>query len=375
MDKTQDVILGVLSGPGYVFKYPGLEAYLESLSRCGYTGRKVMLVWNISPVAREALLRFGFELVDINPWPSDKFFHARMRLAYEYLSKHKDEFRFVFWFDIKDFIFQSDPSVWMEKNIGKYELIGSTECMTIEQEETNQIWALTILGEERYQEIKDEEVINGGTWAGKSSTMTEVFRQVSLGCQTYDGPYPPCQIWINYVMRQKPFKDVLYIPRWSEGFAACLHPMWWVGAREKCKPYLRDEAPVLDLHRCILYAGGKSSPNNLCVKFTNRWGKDGPVRIETFEDSLQGVECVTDPKTKSFCVVHGYDRDWSLKELFEYKYRFGKKFDLEEYKDLKKAQAVNMRSAFKRQLRSPDVKNSNSGGLVPHTPRVFRRHP
>lgn len=374
MDKTQDVVMGVLSGPGYVFKYPGLEAYLESLSRCGYTGRKVMLVWNINPVARQALLQHDFELVEINPWPSEPFFHARMRLAWEYLKEHHKEFRFVFWFDIKDFIFQTDPSLWMEGHRGQSELIGSTECVTIEQEETNQIWARAILGEERYQEIKDEEVINGGTWAGTSEAMTEVFEKVHLGCKTYAGPYPPCQIWINYVMRQNQFKQVLRIPRWSEGFAACLHPVWWVGARDKCRPYLRDKAPMIHLATCMLHPGTVSNPLNESIEFNNHWGKDKLLSMVPYsEGATKGVECISNPSNKPFSVVHGYDRDWAVKELFEFKYRFGESYTFTEFKEFKDKQAANLRAMFKRPLRSPDVKNSNSRGNLPQTTRVFRR--
>jgi len=325
MDSTQDLILGVLSGSGYVFRYPGIEAYVESLKRCGYKGRKVMIVWNISPIARQRLLDNGFEIVDLYPnWPSEPFFHARMRVCWEYLRDHSEEFRYVFWFDIKDFIFQSDPSVWMEKHIGNHTLVASTECVAISQEETNKMWAQTILGEEKYQEIKDEEVINGGTWAGKSETMAEVFHQVHLGCVTYKGPYPPCQIWINYVMRQSPFKEGLYIPRWSEGFAACLHPCWspW---RVVCWPNMLDPHPTLDLNTVLLYPGTVANPDNPMVPFNGDWGRSIPLKLEKVADPLNGVEITEEHANDPFCVVHGYDRDWTLKSLFEYKYQFDAK--------------------------------------------------
>ena len=375
MNSEQDLILGVLGGTWVGFSYPGIEAYVESIKRSGFLGRKVMLVWGIRPEVRVKLVEYDFELVDL-PQPSDSFFHARMRVAWEYLKDHHKEFRFVFWFDIKDFVFQTDPSVWMEENIGSSKLIGSTECVTIEQEETNQIWARAILGEDKYQEIKDEEVINGGTWAGTAEAMTEVFGEVHRGCQTYSGPYPPCQLWINYVMRQKQFKSLLRIPRWSESFAACLHPVWWVGAREKCRPYLRDQAPMLHLSTCTLYPGSGTNPLHESVEFNNRWGQDKPLSIiSAASGPMMGVECVVSPTKKPFAVVHGYDRDWAVKEIFEFKYRFGKQFNLEEFKLFKDKQTTNMRAMFKRPLRSPDAKNSNSCGHLSQSSRVFRRNP
>jgi hypothetical protein len=332
MNSTQDLILGVLGTKWCGFKYPGVEAYLVSIERSGFRGRKIMIVFDIRPEVREKLIEYGFELIDV-PSPRDPFFHARMRLAWEYLKNHQKEFRYIFWLDIKDLVLQSDPSVWMEQNIGSDSIIGSTECVTIQQEETNQIWARAILGEDKYKEIKDTEVINGGTWAGVSEAMTEVFHAVHLMIYSYQGPYPPCQIAINYILRSKAFIDRLRIPRWSEGFASCLHPMWWSGARAKCRPYLRDSPPVLDINTALLYPGTKSDPRNHSVSFNDSWGKDKSLSVVPSTDPQYGVECVVFPKNNPFAIVHGYDRDWALKSLFEFKYRFEGDFDLQEFKE------------------------------------------
>lgn len=356
VNKTQDLILGVLSGTQYTLAYPGVEAYIESIKRSGFSGRKVMLSWNLNPVAKFHLEENGFEVISLSPWPPDEFFHARMRLAWEYLKDHHEEFRYVFWLDIKDLVLQSDPSIWMEENIGEYKIVGSTECVTIEQEETNQMWAKTILGEDKYQEIKNEEVINGGTWAGESEIMTEVFHQVYQGTKDYIGPYPPCQIWINYVLRQKPFVDELYIPRWSEGFAACLHPCWspW---RTVCWPNMRDKHPVLDLSTCTLYPGTEFNVNNPMIGFNNfndytsPWLPSKSMEFVTPISPLGGIECVTEPTTKPFSIVHGYDRDWNMRELFEYKYKFNNSYTWEKFREIKAEQLSKERQPFRRALR------------------------
>jgi hypothetical protein len=360
MDRTQDVILGVLTGQQYLFKYPGIEAYVESIRRSGFTGRKVMLSWNLNPTTRETLVKYGFEVIDLLPWPPERFFHARMRVAWEYLRDHHKEFRYVLWLDIKDLVLQTDPSIWLENHIKNYKLIGSTECVTIEQEETNQLWAKSILGEDKYQEIKNEEVINGGTWAGDSEAMTEVFHQVHLGCQTYSGGFPPCQIWINYVMRQSPFKQVLHIPRWAEGFAACLHPCWspW---RTPCWPYMRDPHPVLHLDSCVLYPGLALNPDHRMLAFNNRdnferaWiHNKGMQIIKASSGCLQGIELIDVPNNKPFSIVHGYDRDYNTREMFEFKYRFHRDFDWEAFKREKADLMANVRPEFRR-LRDPKI--------------------
>jgi hypothetical protein len=366
MDATQDVILGVLGTQWERTRPGGLESYLESIKRSGFTGRKVMIVWDIHPSTRLALSSAGFELVDV-PATREAFFHARMRVCWEYLKEHSKEFRYIFWLDIKDLVIQSNPSVWMENNIGDAKLIGSTECVAIKHEETNKLWAQSILGEEKYQEIKDEEVINGGTWAGESEVMTEVFHQVHLGCQAYTGGHPPCQIWINYVMRQSPFKEVLRIPRWSENFAACLHPMWspW---RVPCRPYLKDRPPVLSLRTGLLHPGTVIDTANQLIEFNPAWGRSRKlVTISAMYGNMAGVECVPSPSNSPFCIVHGYDRDWDMKEVFEYKYRTDS-FSLSQYR-LQQSIPEHARG-----LRRPHVESTDSNYKLSQAPRVFKRN-
>jgi len=317
MNSTQDCILGVLSGTKYVLKYEGIEAYLVSIKKSGFKGRKVMIVWNIHPIARKLLQEYGFELIDVKSKShNESFFHARIRVAQEYLGNHYKEFRYIFWLDIKDVVLQSDPSIWMEENIGNYKLVGSTECVTIEQEETNQLWARDVLGKDRYEEIKNEEVINGGTFAGEAKLIAELFHQTYLITKEYSGPHPPCQPAINYVFRQHPFSDHLYIPRWSKSFATCLHPVWSWSAREKLRFYLRDKPPVLNMETGILYPGTISDPKNDMIAF-NRYSLE---IISAEAGPMIGCECVKSTNTKPFAIVHGYDRDWQIRELMESKY-------------------------------------------------------
>ena len=376
MDKTHDLILGVLGGSWVgAYGYPGVEDYLVSIKRSGFTGRKIMLAWNIRTEVRQKLTEYGFEIVDL-PQPAEPFFIARMRVCWEYLKDHFTEFRYIFWLDIKDLVVQTDPSVWMEENIGEHKLIASTECVSIEREETNQIWAREILGEEKYFSIMGEEVINGGTWAGDSETMTEVFHKVHLECKDYKGPFPPCQITINWVMRQTPFKEVLHIPRWSEGFAACLHPMWWVGSRFKCWDWLKDKHPVFDLTTATLYPGvGEPREENQWIEFNPNCPtlyKTRKINICPNLNPLLGVECVSDLRTKPFVVVHGYDRDLDMRAFFDYKYRFSGKFDLEALLRENEEIVKNL-PVPRRGLRRTNNEGVIGNSKLPHSGRVFKR--
>lgn len=346
--------------------YPGIEAYVESIKRSGFTGRKIMLCWGIRTDTRMTLLQYGFEVIEL-PQPRDPFFHARMRVCDQYLEEHRQEFRYIFWLDIKDLILQNDPSVWMETNLGDHNIVAATEPIPIKTEETNWLWARNILGESRAAEIKDCLVLNGGVMAGKADAMAEFFHQTHLLCYPYGGPYPPCQISMNYVLHTM-LHEGLYIPSWSEGFAACLHPCHspW---RTPCWPHMRDPHPVLDINTCTLHAGTTPNSSNPMVVFNPNWGVDRKIIIEPVSQPLLGLECEAHPRGKAFSIVHGYDRDWDVKSLFEFRYRFGCEFNLAAYKAWNATMPTQRRG-----LRSIRRERITGDSVLPQQGRVFKRN-
>jgi len=370
MNSTQDVILGVLGTHWERTRAGGVNTYLESIRRSGFLGRKVMIVFDIHPDTRKDLLRYGFELQEV-PTPAEPFFVARVRLVWEYLRDHYKEFRFVHWLDVKDLVLQNDPSIWLEKNIGKSSIVASSEPVPIHTEETNWMWAKTILGESKASEIAHCLVINGGTFSGTAEALKEIFYQTHLLCKDYTGGYPPCQISMNYVMHTM-LKNELYIPYWSEGYAVCGHPIWspW---RMPCWRNMRDPHPVLEVNTCVVHAGTEPNNKNPMILFDDNWGVN--TRLQIVEDShpLRGIECVENPKGKVFSIFHGYDRNWLLKSMFEFKYREGTDFNLDAFKKWNENTSQEVPKA-RRGLRRAKIETLNSCSQLPQPGRVFRRH-
>jgi len=348
MDARNDVIIGVFAN--YGFTYPGIESYMVSIARSGFQGRKVLLVWNLGIPVRNMLTRWGYELIDVDPPAKEtkalpvNFFIHRIKVVAEYLRMHHRDFRFVFWLDIKDLILQNDPSLWMEKHKGDARIIASTECVTLEQEETNNKWILDVCGTEVHSWLKDHEVINGGTFAGDAIVMAAVFGNVYEFIRDYKGEYPACQPAINYVLRTKPFIDDLRIPRWSEGFAACLHPMWAQGMRhgfpwnprDLCRPFLRDVPPALDFNKRLLYARTKTNPDNMGLLYQT-FGQSIDFAFTPHNHPTYGIELIDATEQDiPFSIVHGWDRDPGMAHFFTEAYSFDRLHVLTEvYRDYK----------------------------------------
>src|SRR5579863_659430 len=218
MTDEQDVILGVFANFG--FEYPGIEQYMVSIARSGYRGRKVLLCWNVQPPVRNMLIRWGYELVFVEPPAKEtkelpvNFFIHRIKVVAEYLAAHKNEFRYVYWLDIKDLVLQTNPSRWMEQHKGDEKIIASTECVTLDQEETNKKWILDVCGSFAPNLLLDKEVINGGTFAGEAVIMADVFKYTYDLIRDYKGEWPACQPTLNYVLHCHPdIAPYVRIPR------------------------------------------------------------------------------------------------------------------------------------------------------------------
>jgi hypothetical protein len=335
MTDEQDLILGVFANFG--FEYPGIEQYMVSIARSGYRGRKVLLCWNVQPPVRNMLIRWGYELVAVEPPAKEtkelpvNFFIHRMKVVAEYLAAHKNEFRYVYWLDIKDLILQTNPSRWMEQHKGDAKIIASTECVTLGQEETNKKWILDVCGSYAPNLLLDKEVINGGTFAGESAIMADVFKYTYDLIANYKGEWPACQPTLNYVLHCHPdIAPYVRIPRWTEGFAACLHPMWAAGKkmeidwnpRDLCRPNLRDVPPAYDMNKKLLYAREKNDPTNVGVGYI-AWGKPLNYLFCRENNPMFTIELIeSKPTDVPFCIVHGWDRDAGMKHLFQENYSF-----------------------------------------------------
>jgi hypothetical protein len=109
------------------------------------------------------------------------------------------------------------------------------------------------------------------------------------------------------------------------------------------------------------------------IRFNDIWGIDTRMQIEPNSYPLRGIECAEKPQGKAFSVFHGYDRNWLLKSMFEFKYREGSDFNLEEFKrwneELTLRQPPERRGL--RRLSREGIAISNQ---LPHPGRVFIRH-
>lgn len=297
LDETNDLLLGVFANQGFDW----IEAYMASSKTCGFKGHKILLVWNLKPDVRQKLIEYGFELVDVsgsgnsNDWHTmhKNFYEHRDVLAYNFIKERGHEFRYILWMDIRDLLFQSNPSTWLEHNLGDKKLVIATESYLIKNEQCNDDWCRKIFDAETYSSVREEEALNGGTFAGTPDVMLEVFRRtIEIASKTNEIAE---QAALNLIAREPEFKDITLIPRLEKGFAVVGY-----GFGNLNKSLLLDPYP--ELREGVLYPQGKLEP--FCI--VHQYDRNREWKKPVGSKHLVGL---TKPKQGRYA-ADGLTQDW-----------------------------------------------------------------
>src|SRR6056300_213640 len=111
---------------GCITKYSptDIKPYVESIEKSGFRGNKMMLVYNVPQKTIDYLKSFGWDL--FGSTLEEHIIIQRFRDAYKLLENFQNET--IIWTDVKDVIFQKDPTSWIEKNMNK-EILSLSECI------------------------------------------------------------------------------------------------------------------------------------------------------------------------------------------------------------------------------------------------------
>ena len=99
---------------GCITKYrpEDIKPYVESIEQSGFKGRKVMMVYDIPQETIDYLKSKEWELYQNEL--QQHIILQRFRDIYKLLEQFPNET--IIWTDVKDVIFQSDPTKWIEEN-------------------------------------------------------------------------------------------------------------------------------------------------------------------------------------------------------------------------------------------------------------------
>jgi len=257
---------------GCITKY-GIEQirpFVESIDMSGFAGEKLMLVYDISQDTIEYLTNKGWLIVQSEP--QQHIILQRFRDMYSLL--HQYETDVIIWVDVKDIVFQKDPTNWLNMWMRK-DILAFSESLKFGDEEWARLNAGTSFPME-WEWLQNEEIYCAGTIVGKKEAIGDLFIDIYRWSLTTSNPQQLAdQAAYNILIHMHQWKDKVQFVKQQEGFAAQLH-----------------------------------------LKL-----KKGDILPYTEELSTIDGNEIKNSKGELYTLVHQYDRNEELKQLIENKYK------------------------------------------------------
>jgi hypothetical protein len=166
----KDLIVGCATN----YDWSKLKYWVNSINESGFTGDKVLVLMNCDKETVGKITDAGFSIIGFNQdkdgnltYQSNLMVHVE-RFVHIYKILAKNDYRFVITTDVKDVIFQKNPSEWLEKNLPDSEdLIFSSESMKYKDEPWGRQNLIECFGEGIYEDFKNNTIFNVGVLAGR----------------------------------------------------------------------------------------------------------------------------------------------------------------------------------------------------------------
>jgi len=223
---------------GCITKYSpeDIKPYVESINKCGYQGKKIMLVYDVPDSTTKYLTDNGWEI--FHSVLGQHIILQRFIDAYSLLAQYPDEI--VIWTDVKDVIFQKDPTEWIKNNKQK-EILAFSECVRFKDDS----WAVTNAGTSFPMEwpwLQDKISYCAGTIVGDSFALKDLFIDIYRWSLTTSNPEQLSdQAAYNILINLNHFKENVQFVTQEEGFATQLGTVWM----KKASLPILESPPVL----------------------------------------------------------------------------------------------------------------------------------
>lgn len=185
-----------------------LSLYVESINKCGFNGDKIMIVYDVSLETVEWLKQNGWEVYQSNLQGHIHMY--RLITIYSILKQLNRDYRYLITTDVRDVIFQKNPSEYLEKNLTK-DILVSSESVLYKDEP----WGIkNIL--EGYNELlldryKNNVSCNVGVLAGKYESMMDLLLLNYLVSQSGNTIHFTDQSSFNFIIHNNIVKNNIQI--------------------------------------------------------------------------------------------------------------------------------------------------------------------
>jgi len=305
----QDLIFGSITN----YTWDQIEPWAVSIDRSGFTGLKAAVVYNMDFDTADELLKRNFTLFTFEKDDANRrFVHTPPFSIVTYRFLHmwyflnqipKDQFdtlRYIIATDVKDVVFQTNPSKWLEENLGEdgpAKINVGSEGLKYKDEPWGYNNMLQSFGPVVQQAMKDKPIVNAGTIAGHAEYMRDLFHNIWL-LSVNNEIHNPDQAALNVLLSMAPWSDITLVNNHDDGWCC-------------------QAGTVADPSKI-----GGFAPNLL--EFNSEpvlWPDELIYPMLQYDD--EKGDTVLEQAKEPFCLVHQYDRVPAWKDVIMKKYREG----------------------------------------------------
>ena len=189
---AQDLIVGVVDN----YNWDKIKYWANSIDKSGFKGHKALIVYNMDAETVKVLTDKQFMLIGAGtfeegkgftyPHPSDRIMVDRFFHIYNFLKMltQPEEVKRVIITDVRDVIFQGNPSHWLEDNLTLAdELIVGSENLIYKDEPWGSNNMKQSFGQYFYDQMENREIFCAGVIAGKFASIADFCLNLWLICR------------------------------------------------------------------------------------------------------------------------------------------------------------------------------------------------
>ncbi len=253
MSGPKDLIIGAYDNLGW----NNLRFIVNSIKKTGYTGDIAFVCFNSSFETVDKLVENGVMIVacekdeenkmyrrtGVIPVHVERFFHF-----FNILKDNAYKYRYVIHADLRDIIFQKNPSEWLEEAFRKNntrKIVATSECMKYKDEPWGNKNLEQTFGPYFHDYFKHNPIYNVGFFAGESTYIRDLCLNIFL--MATNRPIPICdQSVFNVLMYNQIYQDCVYYTDMNEGLICHLGTVMDPTKTDSFRPYLLEKEPIFE---------------------------------------------------------------------------------------------------------------------------------
>jgi hypothetical protein len=251
----KDLIIGSFTN----YDWDKIKYWCNSIDSSGFSGDKAMLVYNSDSATVRKLSEQNFKLFAFNqdPTTGDVFYQGQLIIVVErffhlhhFLNQllQQEDYRYVIHTDVKDVVFQRNPSDWLTENMDDAKILASCESLRYQHEP----W-----GDENlrnsfpwvYDKMKNNPIWNCGVQAGVPTTMKDLWLAIyllSVGSQHTTKVHNPDQAAYNVLLNLEPYRSITKYVMSEHSWACQAGTSYDPAKMATFKPHLLEPQPTWD---------------------------------------------------------------------------------------------------------------------------------